>query len=288
MIGIVGPGALGHMLSFFIQKAGNTPVQLIGRQGPQEIHAEIFWENSWQSCEVPLSDEPCDMLLVVVKSYDLLVALENSLPRLKAGGVLVLLGNGYLEALVSELRQGQTQVLWRKGLVTRGVRLEGEKRFVLSSEGKILWGGRDPVHPLEQNLFDALQSFGFGWAQDACELRREKWFFNTVLNTLTGVYHLPSNGDALRLFAQELEVLAEEVFALGQELWPDWTKSWDQLWIRLLQLIKATENNENSMARDVRLGRRTEAAVLSGCLALAKNRSAYPLLEGFDRRLVSR
>jgi ketopantoate reductase len=106
-----------------------------------------------------------------------------------------------------------------------------------------------------------------------------------VLNTLSGANRLPSNGDAAKLFAQDLERLAQEVFALSRELWPDWQPSWTVLWTKLEQLIRSTATNENSMARDVRLGRKTEAEVLSGLVLQAKQPRSYPLLLDLHQRL---
>lgn len=286
MIGIVGPGAVGHMLSFFIQKHAQLPVQMIGRRGSQELLAEIFWDNTWHELRVEQSEQLCDLLMVVVKSYDLAAALRGALPRLKAGGVVLLLGNGYLAPLLEPWQAERPELTWRKGTVTRGVRLEAPGRFVLSAAGQVVWGSESAQLPLEREIFTRLAAFDFRWEPKICDLRKEKWFYNTVLNTLAGVYHLPRNGDALKLFAQELEILAQESFALGKELWPTWSASYPRLWNGLLHLIRATENNENSMARDVRLGRRTEAAVLSGTLELARDKTLYPLLMDFHQRLL--
>lgn len=286
MIGVVGPGAVGHMLSFFIQNSTRLPLQVLGRSGPQDMCAEIFWDNTWHQLKVEQNSSLCELLLVVVKSYDLSTALAAALPRLKAGGTVVLLGNGYLENFIAPLRSQWPELRWRKGIVTRGVRLEALGRFVLSREGEVVWGSSEEPQGIERELTQALAEQGFRWDARSCELRKDKWFYNTVLNTLAGVYHLPSNGDATRLFSQELELLAQEVFALGKELWPEWSASWQRLWNGLLQLIQATASNENSMARDVRLGRKTEAAVLSGCIELAREPEKFPLLANYHRRLL--
>ena len=55
----------------------------------------------------------------------------------------------------------------------------------------------------------------------------------------------------------------------------DWPLAREDLYAAMLQLIEATASNENSMARDVRLGRPTESSFLAG---LAQDQRAYPLL----------
>ena len=75
--------------------------------------------------------------------------------------------------------------------------------------------------------------------------------------------------------------------ALAGELWPEWKPAAPELWQNLLRLIAATADNENSMAADVRLGRRNEAAVLSGLVNKARDPQRYPLLLAYDQKLRS-
>lgn len=289
MIGIVGAGALGHMLGFFLKRERpDMPLLFIGREGPIATHALMEWQGHHYPLQVdkPLRESSCQILFLLVKSYQLEEALATSLPKLKAGGVLVILGNGYLEPLLAPWRARYPRVQWRKGIVTWGVRKSAGEPYVISRRGEMIWGGPEGPAEIETKICAALSAYGVAWSEESCRLRRRKWFCNTALNTICGVYRLPSNGLALSLFAQDLEALAREVMALGQEMWPDWQENWDSLWETLRALILATEGNENSMARDIRLGQKTEAEVLSGCIRLASKPGRYPLLATMHARLA--
>jgi 2-dehydropantoate 2-reductase len=288
-IGIWGAGAVGHMLAYLLSHYCQVRLQMVGRQGPQSLASELFWGDLSAQLNIPKIDplEP-ELVLVALKAYDLYEALAKHLPTLQPGTVVVLLSNGYIEPVIAPLRNQYPDLIWRKGIVTKGIKLDGQGRFRMGPEGHVIWGGKTAATPVETYCFDQLASYGWSWSSSACDLRRSKWFFNSVLNTLCAVYRLPRNGDALDLFEADLEALAKEAYALGQELWPDWDFSWDFLWWELRRLIQMTAENENSMARDFRLGRRTEAESLSGCLSLSARADSYPLLQDFHRKISSK
>jgi ketopantoate reductase len=287
IVAIVGPGAVGQMLAFYLQRIPYLGIQLIGRKGLVRLDTTVRCREQDQRLRLDVIPGTPHLLFLCVKSYDLNAALETHLPVLPASCPIVCLGNGYLEPLLAPWRERFPGRIWRKGIVTRGVRWDDQQRLTVSALGEVVWGADSSPTFLEQRITHHLAADGLRWSAASCELRREKWFFNTVLNTIAGAYRLPSNGDAVRLFAHDLERLAQEVFALSREIWPDWRPSWTVLWTKLEQLIKTTASNENSMARDVRIGRKTEADVLSGLVLRTKNPQAYPLLLELHRKLPS-
>jgi ketopantoate reductase len=176
-------------------------------------------------------------------------------------------------------------VILRKGLVTRGVKNAPEGGYSIGPQGQVIWGDDRTPTAIEQRIIQSLAPQGFQYNVQCCRLRREKWYYNTCLNTLCGVRRLARNGLAAEDYREELEALHYEVIALAQELWPDWQPVPRELWQNLLRLIANTAENENSMATDVRLGRQTEASVLSGMVYRSHQPEAFPLLLAFDQRL---
>jgi ketopantoate reductase len=123
----------------------------------------------------------------------------------------------------------------------------------------------------------------FKWHTQAAWATRRKWLYNTVINSLTAAKRMARNGDLLA----DLPTLAavfDEAFKLGESRWQRWPLPRAELYAGLVALIEATADNENSMARDVRLGRRTETEYLAG-LAPA---SGYPMLNSLHQTILSR
>jgi ketopantoate reductase len=145
------------------------------------------------------------------------------------------------------------------------------------------WGAFIPksavATPLEEQL---TKNPFFGFEAEITPLAWRKWLYNTVLNTLTAAYHLACNRDVLQHESEMKSVFAEAV-RLGEELFGPWKDSTESLYAGLLALIHATANNENSMARDSRLGLPTESRYLAGMAEFAKG--SYPRLMDLHRRI---
>jgi len=77
-----------------------------------------------------------------------------------------------------------------------------------------------------------------------------------------------------------------EAYQLGEELWGPWSFARSDLFAAMVKLIEDTASNENSMAADVRNGRKTESLFLAG-LAVDKDSSRYPLLSSLHARIQS-
>ncbi len=285
VIGILGPGAVGHLLAYFFHRLPHTVIQMRGRQGRLTSAQPISEGDEITNIPLDQDSQLATLWFCCLKTYHLVDGLRGLLQDLKAGSEVVILSNGYVEPLLYDLRCEYPQIILRKGLVTRGVRLAAEGGYIVGAQGQVIWGDRRPPSAIEQSLLNGLGAQGFVWSEETCRLRREKWFYNTCLNTMCGVYRLQRNSLALSDHRDELEALASEVLALAQELWLDWQPVQKDLWKNLLGLIARTADNENSMAADVRLGRQTEASALSGMVYSAKDPQRYGLLLAFDQKL---
>ncbi len=280
-IQIIGAGALGKMLAHLLTQAGFS-ARLYGRRGlfrePTTIveagrEYPLLWKEE-ASGEALLT-------LITTKAYDLLGALEGG--GYSQNVPLVLLCNGYIEPLIKTFRSSHPHLTIRKGLVTRGAKPDGDDRLVLSAKGEVSWGAESgDLTPIEQEIFAKVSSIKYD--QAVCRSRKIKWYCNTVLNTLAGAYRLPSNGAALS--HPDYPILNAEVFALMSELWPGEFQDASAMRSLLDELIKMTEANENSMAVDVRLGRRTEIEVLSAIAFTQKDHARkFPRLTELHKKL---
>ncbi len=287
-VAIIGNGAIGQMLAFSLASAGHNPL-LYGRGGPIALTQTVLVNGQRHNLSLAgsSSHETPRLWLFATKAYDLVPALLQWRKAIPPASTLVLLCNGYVEPELSRERRGSEGFELMKGIVTRGARFNDDGSLVLSAKGEVRWGAKRPQKPAESLFFQDLASERFIWDEDVCARRKEKWYFNTVLNTLCGVYELARNHDVVTLHAEEYKSLCHEVFMLGCEFWPEWRGREKPLKEGLDSLIEATADNENSMARDRRLGRRTEADYLSGHVRSVPAFAArFPLLAALDAQLA--
>ncbi len=284
-VAIVGVGAVGKMLAYFLRTTGVPSVICYGRRGVEVLSGRVSFRDQSEVFRTDRSGERPDLWLIATKAYDTVSALEQWLPVIASGTPVVLLCNGFIEPALVGIRKQFPHHQLRKGVVSRGARTLIDGTLALSSEGEIVWGSTGPATPFEGNMFKALASKGFVWDPNVCRIRKEKWFCNTVLNTLCGAYGLSRNSDVKE--QMEFDGLCHEVYELGLKYWPEWQGQSGELKQKLLTLIAKTADNENSMAVDVRLRRRTEADFLSGHILRFENPSArFPLLYNLHQRII--
>jgi 2-dehydropantoate 2-reductase len=284
-VAIVGAGAVGQMIAYLLQSVG-FEVDLYGRDGPRNLSVAVSLGDRMGRLEIRSQNREADIWLFATKAYDLVSALMEWLPQISKDRPLVLLANGFIEPVLTDVRRQFPGRMLRKAVVSRGAKFDEEGRLLISPRGEILWGaasGDEPC-PVENEIMAALKDEGFRWDARACEARKTKWYCNTVLNTLAGARRLPRNGDALH--QKEFASLCHEVYELGLEFWPEWKGQEEALKLRLNALIAMTSDNENSMAVDVRLGRRTESKFLSGYVKAAENaQKRFPYLYELHQKL---
>ena len=127
-----------------------------------------------------------------------------------------------------------------------------------------------------------MELYGFRYDRDASLVRKEKWLFNTVINSMAAYYSFASNGLLLDK-KDELRQVFDEAYELGLDLFKSWRKDRESLWMETIQLIEATAGNENSMVRDLRLGRLTENEFLAGLVS--RSQQYFPRLRNLDNFL---
>ncbi|RYZ58617.1 MAG: hypothetical protein EOP07_06520, partial [Proteobacteria bacterium] len=196
-VAIVGAGAVGQMMAYLLQRAGFT-VLLFGREGALNLSVSVVIGEESGQLEIRSQNADADIWLFATKAYDIVPALLDWLPKIPIDRPIILLANGFLEPVLTDVRRDFPRRILRKGVVSRGAKFAEAGRLLVSPRGEILWGAEEEEpRAIEKDIMSALSAEGFHWDKKACEARKTKWFCNTVLNTLTAACRLKRNGDAL-------------------------------------------------------------------------------------------
>ncbi len=253
-LGIVGMGALGQALErFLLAKTLKEP----------------------------------NAILFCVKAFDLEQALTEQSHQWPGEIPFVILCNGYVWPTIQKIsnKLGSRQI--RIGMTTIGSTIQPDGQIKIFSENTMTaWGnwGSSNRSPIPTEL-ETLHAFpNSAWHDDIRPLIRQKWILNVVINTLGGAYRLASNR-YVSSHKEEAEHLLEEACHLSRVLFPGLPpiQSMEEIRQILWRLVQATGDNENSLAKDVRLGRRTESDFLAG---MALMHEGYPILKRFHALIV--
>lgn len=291
-IAIIGSGAIGSVLA--LSMANSFQVYFVGRDGPIAHHVEaqvgMGKVESHFFLKATLAElKECHLVLVAVKAYDLEEALDKNLSLVSDKAVVVFLSNGFIEPIINKFVQSQEQKTFRMGYCNFGVSLH-DKIYTLHSkgQGRLFWGptqNKDQTHNIEKSpAEELLEKIELSeWVADIQESSHRKWLFNTVLNGFTAAHRLATNGEALN-HLPGLEGLFNEAWELGGILFGGFSGEKNEIWLGFLSLIQDTATNENSMARDVRLGRKTESDFLAGIVKIRQIEADFPGLTYIHKR----
>lgn len=271
-IWIIGPGAVGGAVAASLADRG-LDVVVSGRAGPMNWEFEL----DGRSYEFPRRDlDDVGLAIFTVPAFDLAPALTEHLSSLSNQDISVLpVCNGYVEDIVNDAAEEFPEALWRVGFCNFGVTVTDEGYGLRSSSGRLFFGPRQASDPEKTGLEQTVATAGLcEWHPSALQLARRKWLYNTVLNTITAADRLPRNGDVLE-DQPLLDAAFAEGVALGRELFGGFDVDDASLKSGLLDLIDDTSENENSMARNRRMGLRTESDYLAGLADKQKYPNLY-------------
>jgi 2-dehydropantoate 2-reductase len=282
---IVGPGAIGSAIGFILQNTYD--VFYYNRSGPVAHDARVNHNrsvvgNKFEKVDLERSGK-CSIVLVTVKAYDLKGSIKKIAPLLEDGACVISLANGYVEPIINDVAKEYSHLIFRLGYATIGVsKSNNEYTIQTKGKGKFYWGAIDnrEILSVEKELNE---NDYFCFDKNIIQSCRSKWLYNTALNSLVASKRLSTNGHALH-HLEELEEIFTEAWALSKDLFGGLKIPKTEIWNNLLSLIKDTRDNENSMARDVRLGLKTETGFLAG-LSLGFH-PCYPKLNQLHRILA--
>jgi len=292
---IVGAGAIGSGIAARLQLLGYSPL-FMGRKGPSDYPVRFSGWNTQFLFETKNLDEIDFRLISLVffatKAFDLEGAVRRIAKYLPSDCSIVPVSNGYTEPQIRAVSRDIPLKFWRNGFCSFAVSQTSDACYELrSKKGGVVFGPlatktletHHQLSSLEQDILKRDGGEFFTWADPVAPSQHLKWFYNTVINTVCACYKLSNNGQALEKIPL-MRDLSSECFRLGVEIWGAWSITEEKIFENLIAVIAGSATNENSMARDVRLQKRTESEWLAG---IAKGRSSYPLLNQYHNQIMS-
>jgi ketopantoate reductase len=255
--GIVGLGALGQALDLILPAPGLMPPPVV---------------------------------LFTVKAFDLKEALIESASRWPEDIAFVTLSNGFIANEIAAATPHLAHRPIRTGMTTIGSSINADHSVSIFKQNSMTaWGpwrhDMSQLNTPTPGELQLLKIFPNGqWHDDMRPLICRKWILNTVLNSMSAAGGLDRNSRLMTL-RHEAEALLDEAYELARLLWPKLPDfpSRGEASAHLWYVVHATADNENSMARDCRLGRRTESEYLAG---MALDFDGFPKLKAIHQRIL--
>lgn len=275
---LVGPGALGCLLSSLLASTGSTEHRFtlldhnstradeLSSRGicyqhkAEKRQVRIHWSAS------PAETAAADVLILCVKSYDIANCLKFCGPILEPESLILFMQNGIAHLGVP----GSGRYMCAFGTTTEGATLLGPGKVNHAGKGLTQLGFLGPVTPKGENLLEETTAL-FNRAGLNTKIRDDilsrlwtKLLINTGINGLTATLGC-TNGELLdRPEAMErmgLLIGEAQMVALKSNVKvPE-----DPLAITL-DVCRKTHGNISSMLQDVRSGRRTEIDAINGAV----------------------
>ena len=279
---IIGPGAIGCLLTSYLFLSGQDPI-LVDYDPGRVTH--ISKKGLWlerggtnRVCIRPrmmtleeLPDDGYDFVVLCVKTY----SLESLMPRLERivghGCALVTIQNGigYWETIKGHFKDTPLVLC----TTSQGATKSGVNRVFHAGEGPTFvgpYGAGDlreveAAHHLVEILNEA--SIEAAYKEDIYPLLWRKLLVNCAINPITALTRL-KNGEIVRdqgLLALQRKVIYE-VLALSREVGVNLDLTRDEAEGLVLDVCKKTRDNTSSMLQDVLKGSQTEIDYINGAV----------------------
>jgi 2-dehydropantoate 2-reductase len=262
---VLGRGAIGLLAASRWTLAGQ-PVRLWLKQPQMTSFGYTF---SAQDGDIPLQldcsrQRPVELVLLPLKAFDILPALEQLLAVLSQTAQIVLCHNGMgtIDAARTLLSPGQG--LWFAS-TTHGAFKPNPQQICHSGVGNTVLGPCNTAARHSKEPIAAMLDQALGPVRQVEDIERFLWrklAVNTVINPLTALHQCRNGALGAAAFSQQITQLLTEfaqlAAAAGQPL------PLPELQSLVSQVIEQTAANYSSMQQDVAASRRTELAAISG------------------------
>jgi 2-dehydropantoate 2-reductase len=276
---LVGPGALGCLLSSVISKGlgDNDQLTILDYNSDRANHLTkegIGYHLEEQLTQVPViavSDTqllaPVDVVLLCVKSYDVVSSLEFCKPILSKKVLLIFMQNGISHLELQEHLHDATTAF---GTTSEGATLLGTGQVRHAGSGVTYLGFLEPPDNKAATLLQKTQQvFSAGGLQvhltDNILARLwAKLFVNVGINALTAILGC-KNGELLTLpeIDRRMETAVDEAIQIARR---KGIPILDDPHQTTRIVCKKTAKNVSSMLQDVRNKRRTEIDAINGAV----------------------
>lgn len=254
---IVGSGAIGSLAACRLQLAGYS-VGLHLKQ-PRALNIDF----AGRPLHFPAAISPLNAVLIPVKSYAVIDAVQSLLPHLAANAQLVLSHNGMgtLEHVLPLL--APSQGLWF--LTTTHGALKQQHTLVHTGQGQSVLAPLNHAAKAYTPVVLPAMETALGpvtLVDDITPFLWQKLAINAAINPLTAIYNC-RNGELLKAqFMPLLTAATAEVQQVAAACGVNMDNSLLQQ--KVLQVVAATAENYSSMQQDITNKRRTEIEAING------------------------
>lgn len=258
-IAVLGAGALGTLFAAYLSRT-SSEVWLLSRQPLGAVTVDGV---AYPHVRLGRPHE-CDLLLVLVKSYDTAEAVAGA----PEAAVACTLQNGWGNADILADRFGAARVL--AGTTAHGATLlrPGAVRHAGNGETRLgPWAPAGPAAAMAETIVALLTAAGLGPAAALVDPRPALWAklaVNCGINALTALHGVP-NGALLQEAALRHEMAAAAREA-GQVAAAHGVTLPEEPAETVARVAAATAANRSSMLQDLARGRRTEVDAINGAL----------------------
>jgi len=248
-INIIGPGAMGIILSYYLHKRND--VLLIVKEEDIDKYAEITVINGEKEEKILVKVSSrmmeADLTIVAVKSYD----LENVLDKYKPKGKVLFIQNGLKHINIE--REGMEKFFavttWAGRRIEKGkVEITGRGYFRVGGKGN-----------LDLSVFTD-SGINAEWSDNIIQEIYRKAAINSVINPITALFKV-KNGDIIEnpYLWSIAKIMAAENKALLEKMGYNFNVEND-----IYETCRVTSKNISSMLQDLNSGKRTEIDSISG------------------------
>lgn len=262
---VVGEGAIGLLATAHLHLAG-YPVQLHRRTtGP----FDFIFQSTDPSRHISLhstAQTPYSFILLPVKAYAVVDAVQQLLPWMTENAQLVLSHNGMgtVEQVLPLLKPEQG--LWFLS-TSHGAFKPDTRTVIHSGQGQSVLGALNQAAFAQQQSVEQAMQVALGPLSVMADIWPALWqklAVNAVINPLTALHQCKNGELSNSKYTAAIELLVEEFVlvakASGQDFSPDAIQS------RVAQVIRQTAENYSSMQQDFAKGRRSELEHITGFL----------------------
>lgn len=261
---ILGPGAVGSLWATKLKLAGHN-VTLWGRGDvpEQPLQLDDSSAMTFKHRHLP-SLQSADLILVTVKAWQVMAAIEPLLPHIHSDTIIMLMHNGMGTASQVAEKLAHNPIV--VATTTHGAYKPHSQQVLHTGQGITQLGGFNAQGAqcdfLQAVLDHALPSVT--WNPNIQQALWTKLAINCAINPLTAIHQCKNGALAEARFHQRLERITQEL--LDVMLKEGIEVTFDTLQQTIMNVIDATAENYSSMHQDVVHQRRTEIDFITGYL----------------------
>lgn len=269
-IAIVGAGAIGVGIGYHLQSAGADEFFYIA-SGERRLRLQrdgVYFNGQRFLIDVISPHEvaqPPDLVMLCVKGYHLIQALEDIKPILGRQSIVLSLLNGLdSEEQIAELI-GFERVLY--GISVKIDATRDKNQILATDPGKIIFGNQSgDVNANSIKLLKGILTrahFSYELPKDIIHFMWWKFMVNVGVNTVSAVLRMPYGAMQQSKHARKLmEQAMQEVVAVARKVGVVLSQQDIQNWYDIFEGLG--EQSKTSTLQDIEAGRKTEIDLFSG------------------------